>query len=128
MEPQRRAGAVGSERGLSGGTDGAAAAGAGRELASMGGPEGPVETPVPRREGTPALPGTHTQPPRDDSSISPAAGRDQLPERFWTLLDRLWGVVQPDEAPTRIRVLDVTWPVEEPDGPVRFAESDLGWE
>lgn len=85
--------------------------------------------PVPETEADPALPGTHRSPLGAISWIFPAAGRDQLPERFWTLLDRLWGVLQADEAPTRIRVLDVTWPVEDPthSPQVRFAESDLGW-
>src|SRR5699024_5151137 len=46
-----------------------------------------------------------------------------------SLLDRFWGVLQADEAPTRIQVEDVTWPATDPTHSprVQFAESDLAW-
>lgn len=85
--------------------------------------------PVPETESDPALPGTHPSPLGAISWIFPPQGREQIPERFWILLDRLWGVLQADEAPTRILVEDVTWPATDPTHSprVQFAESDLAW-
>lgn len=85
--------------------------------------------PVPETESDPALPGTHRSPLGAISWIFPPQGREQIPERFWILLDRLWGVLQADEAPTRIQVEDVAWPATDPTHSprVQFAESDLAW-
>lgn len=85
--------------------------------------------PVPETEADPALPGTHPSPLGAISWLFPAQGRDLLPERFWTLLDRLWGVLQAEEAPTRIRVESVTWPQTDPthSPQVTFAEPELAW-
>lgn len=85
--------------------------------------------PVPEMESDPALPGTHSSPLGAISWIFPPEGREQMPERFWTLMDRLWGVLQADEAPTRIVVEEVTWPETDPTHSprVQFGESDLSW-
>src|SRR5699024_11916974 len=45
--------------------------------------------PVPETESDPALPGTHRSPLGAISWIFPPQGRDQIPERFCILLDRL---------------------------------------
>ncbi|MDN5655225.1 MAG: hypothetical protein L0J57_02850 [Brachybacterium sp.] len=85
--------------------------------------------PVPETETDPAEAGTHSSPLGAISWMFPATGRDQLPVRFWTLMDRLWGVLQADEAPTRILVEGVSWPTDDPthSPTVQIAESDQAW-
>lgn len=128
-DTERRPGTVDPERGGRAGTQREAEPGERADRAGVVAPEGPVEAARAGDGGGPRAAGDPSEPAGSDLVDLPAGGQEQLPERFWTLLDRLWGVLQADEAPTRILIEDVTWPATDPTHSprVRFAESDLAW-
>ena len=131
-EPQRRAGAVGSERGLSGGTDGAAAAGAGRELADMGGPEGPVETSGAGDRSRSGTAGDTSQPPRSDFVDLPGSGEGpatgEVLDTSGPAVGGSAGGRSTDENPRAGRDVASGGPDAQPAGAVRGERPGLGSE